>query len=235
MKAVILAAGQGVRMRPLTYEVPKPMLEVHGKPLVAYTVAMLPAEIDEVVFVVGYLGEQIKKYFGDSYLGKKISYVQQDELNGTGGALWLCRPQLTKRFVVLMGDDMYCAHDMIRCLEHEQSMLVKEVTVEERRGYGAMTMDAHGNLTAIEEKELSPGDHCLVNTGLYVLTPQIFHYDLVPIKDGKEFGLPQTVVTMTNNSHPVRLITTDYWLPVGYPDDLKRAEIHLRKHGMITD
>ena len=87
-------------------------------------------------------------------------------------------------------------------------------------------------LIDIIEKELASGEKCLVNTGMMVLDQNFFKYDLVPIKGGKEFGLPQTVAKMAKD-YPVKIIKTDYWLPVGYPDDLKRAEIHLRKHGVI--
>lgn len=232
MQAVILAAGRGTRMAPLTYEIPKPMLRVQDKPLVAYTVELLPSEIDEVIFVVGYLGQQVRDYFKDNYAGRKITYVQQDELLGTGHALSLCREVLRNRFLVLMGDDLYCEHDIERLLEHERAILAKEVTAEEKRNYGAFVIDKSGNLLGINEQELPAGEKCLVNTGLYVLDQNYFNYEMVPIKDGKEFGLPQTIVTMVKD-FPVKIIKTDYWLPVGYPDDLKRAEIHLKKHGVI--
>ncbi|MFA5075837.1 MAG: nucleotidyltransferase family protein [Patescibacteria group bacterium] len=232
MQAVILAAGAGVRMRPLTYEVPKPMLPVQGKPLLAYSIEQLPKEIDEVILVVGYLGEQLKKYFGNEYDGRQISYVIQPELLGTGDALWRCRGLLKGRFLVLMGDDIYQAKDVVRCLAQERCILAKEVVAEELRNYGALMINEAGNLIDIVETELMPGTKCLVNSALYVLDENVFKYSLAPIKDGKEFGLPQTVVKMVNG-YPVKIVQTDYWLPIGYPDDLKRAEIYLRKQGLI--
>lgn len=234
MQAVILAAGKGTRMQPLTYEIPKPMLRVKDKPLVAYTIELLPKEIDEVIFVVGYLGQQIKDYFGERYNNKKITYVEQKELNGTGGALWVCRDLLVGRFLVLAGDDVYCAHDVSRCLEFPRSVLAKEVILEQDRYLGPITLDEKGQLKNITYEKLSAGGRYLVDVGMFVLDQHVFQYDLVPVKDGQEFGLPSTVAKMAQD-HPVAIVRTDYWLPVGYPDDLKRAEIHLRKHGSIVD
>ena len=71
MQAVILAAGKGTRMRPLTYDIPKPMLPIKGKPVLEYTLSFLPDDIDEVIIVVNYLGKHIKKYFGGRVERKK--------------------------------------------------------------------------------------------------------------------------------------------------------------------
>jgi len=151
---VILAAGKGTRMQPLTYEIPKPMLPVNGRPILAYTIELLPKIFDEIIFVVGYLGDQIREYFGDNYNGRKITYIRQNELLGTGHALTLCQKILKDRFLVMMGDDIYCANDINRCLEYERSVLVKEVLVEQDRNYGAMLADAEGNLVDIKETEV---------------------------------------------------------------------------------
>jgi len=232
MQAVILAAGEGTRMRPLTYEVPKPMLPVHDKPILAYSIELLPSEIDEVVLVIGYLGKQIKDYFGSEFNGRKIIYIKQKELLGTGHALSLCKEVLHGKFLVMAGDDIYNAADAARCLAEERALLAKDATVEERRNYGVFQIDEEDNLVDIIEQELNAGEQCLVYTGLAVLDEHFFDYDLVPIKGGREYGLPQTVVKMATD-YPVKIIKTDYWLPIGYPDDLKRAEIYLKKHGMI--
>lgn len=112
MQAVILAAGVGIRMRPLTETVPKPLLKVAGKPLIEYTLAALPNEIDEVIIVIGYLGEQIIKHFGESFDGKKIRYVKQKNLEGTARALFEAREFITDRFLVLMSDDIYSKNDI---------------------------------------------------------------------------------------------------------------------------
>ncbi|MFA6534161.1 MAG: nucleotidyltransferase family protein [Patescibacteria group bacterium] len=228
MQAVILAAGKGTRMRPLTAETPKPMLRVQGKPLLAYTIELLPPEITEVILVIGYLGEQIRDYFGAEFNGRQITYVEQKELLGTGAALFLCKDILEGRFLVLAGDDVYDAADARRCLAAERCMLAKDIILEQTRYLGLIQLDDQGNLKDNTYQELPVGAKCLVDVGMFVLDEHIFEYDLVPVKDGQEFGLPSTIAKMARD-YPVKVIKTDYWLPIGYPDDLKRAEIHLRK------
>ena len=114
MQAVILAAGEGRRMRPLTESTPKPLLEVCGRPLISYTFAALPDVVDEVVMVVSYLKEKITAYLGSTFEGRKIHYVEQRKLEGTGKALFEARPLIKDRFLVLMADDIYFKEDIER-------------------------------------------------------------------------------------------------------------------------
>jgi len=88
---VILAAGRGTRMNHLCNNCPKPMLAIQGKPKLEYTLDTLPENVDEVIFIVGYLKRIIQDHFGSEYKGKKIRYVEQKELNGTGGAIHLVK------------------------------------------------------------------------------------------------------------------------------------------------
>jgi len=97
MKAVILAAGEGIRMRPLTINTPKPLLKIIGKPILEHIIDSFPNEIDEIIIVVGYLKDQIKNYFGSNWKSRKINYIFQKDKKGTAHALWLCRPLLKKR------------------------------------------------------------------------------------------------------------------------------------------
>ena len=90
-------------MRPLTLEKPKPLIEVAGKSLLQHIWELLPAEIDEVILVVGYKGEMIRDFIGDTFLGKKVTYVTQERKLGTADAVRLCLPFLVKgeRFLLL--------------------------------------------------------------------------------------------------------------------------------------
>src|SRR3989344_8985294 len=109
MKAIILAAGEGKRMRPLTLTKPKPMLEVLDKPLLHWIIDSLPEEITEIILVIGYKGDQIKKYFGNSFGGRKITYIEQKEQLGTAHALKLVKPILKngERFIFMYADDLH--------------------------------------------------------------------------------------------------------------------------------
>lgn len=216
--AVILAAGLGTRLRPHTLTTPKPLLAVAGRPILEWNIEKLPAEISRVILVVGYLKERIMAHFGSSWNGREIAYVEQTELNGTGGAVAACADRLDGKFVVMNGDDLYAAADIGAALAHDLCIVTKEAVSGGR--FGAFKTDAAGNMTEIiEGAEVGPGS--LVNIGLYVLDRRFFDYPLVAIND-KEFGLPQTLVAMAKD-HPIRILKASFWQPIGYPEDLEKA------------
>ena len=221
MQAVILAAGEGVRMRPLTETVPKPLLKVGGKPLLDYTFVALPEEIDEVILVIGYLGEQIKKYLGESFAGKKIRYVEQKKLEGTAKAVWEAKPLLKNRFLVMMADDIYSKTDIEKCLRHEQAILVMK---SDRIGPGGqVTLNETGELQEVVEGKEHPAGS-FISTNVFVLKPEFFTFP--PVKketDSSEYGLPQTVVEMSKQ-FPVAVVEATSWHKITTPEDLKSAE-----------
>src|SRR3989338_3796895 len=128
MQAVILAAGKGTRLRPLTFKTPKPMVLLNGKPILERTLHQLPKEIDEVIMVIGYLGNKIKKYFGSNFAGKRIKYVVQKEQLGTFHALKQAKKFLKNEFLILMADDIYSKKDLINLAKNEQAVLAREVS-----------------------------------------------------------------------------------------------------------
>jgi NDP-sugar pyrophosphorylase family protein len=106
MQAVILAGGKGTRLRPLTYEIPKSMISIHGRPFLEYLLELIkPFGINEVLLLIGYLGEHIEKYFGNGLkFGLKVEYSYEKTLLGTGGALKNAADKLAKEFLLLNGD-----------------------------------------------------------------------------------------------------------------------------------
>ena len=220
MQAVILAAGLGTRLRPLTYHVPKPMLRIAGKNLIEHNIERLPKEVDEIILVVGYLKEQLINHFGKEFAGRNIKYVEQKKMLGTGHALSLCRDILRDRFLVLMGDDIYGRDDIVRCVKHKNAMLTQEIKGKFSGGRIDLTSD--GCLRDIVEGKHSKAKS-LVNTGLYVLDPVFFSYPLVKVQDKEEYGLPQTLVKMAKD-YPIKIEKADFWLQISDLEGLKRAE-----------
>ncbi len=106
MQAVILTGGKGTRLRPLTYEIPKSMIPIHGRPFLEHLLELVKSfGINEVLLLIGYLGEHIEKHFGDgSKFGLKVEYSHEQTLLGTGGALKNARCKLTEEFLLLNGD-----------------------------------------------------------------------------------------------------------------------------------
>lgn len=228
MQAVILAAGKGTRMKDLTAEVPKPMLTVLGKTLLEHKFDALPAAIDEIILVIGYQGEVIREKFGNQYEDKRISYVVQETLDGTAGAVWKARDLIRDRFIVMMGDDLYARRDMERCVEASDWALVAEETKAMASGGRVVTNEAGEVLDIVE------GDHQgtegLMNTNLFVLDARVFAQPLVPKSPGSsEFGLPQTVLPAARAlGIPLHVIPVTEWIQITAPEDLARAEERLR-------
>jgi len=225
MQAVVLAAGRGSRLRPLTYHVPKPMIRIAGKNLIEHNLDILPKCVDEIILVVGYLGEQIINHFGNEYEGIKIKYIKQNKLYGTGHAVFLCQDELQDRFLVFMGDDVYSEDDIEKCLKHEQCILTKEIGG--RFVGGRVKLNKFGHMEDIVEG-IHKKSRGLANTGLYVLNKKIFEYSLVPLKNKKEYGLPQTIIKMAHD-HPVNIEKANFWLQINNLNSLKRIEKILDK------
>ncbi|MBI4079795.1 nucleotidyltransferase family protein [Candidatus Kaiserbacteria bacterium] len=234
MQCVILAAGRGTRMDELTTATPKPMLPIAGKPLLEYKIEALPEGFDEVILIVGYLKDVIKRHFGSRYGDKTVRYVEQSELNGTAGALWAAKDLLHDRFLVMMGDDIYAREDIEACVEKENAwvLLVQELPEMHRAGY--VSLDEEGRISGIVEssiedtERLEPG---LASTNLYVLDTRLFSCPLLPKHVGSlEYGLPQTVV---NAAHilgiPFEPVFTNQWIQITSPKDLIAAAEMLKR------
>lgn len=223
-KAIILAAGKGTRMGNLSEETPKPMLKVLDKTLLEHKLDMLPASITEVIIVVGHLKNTITDFIGESYKGKKISYVIQEELKGTADALFLCKDLLKEdeRFLVMMGDDIYSKEDMEECLKYDWSIAIRES--DSIKGRAKTIFDDNGHILEIIEK-YPEDEKGFIPTGMYSLTPKIFNYEKVKIPGG-EFGLPQTILSAKKDFN-IKAVQSRFWLQITSPEDLKIAETFL--------
>jgi len=224
MKCIILVAGKGTRMGELTKNNQKAMLEVDGKPKLAWSIENLPDEIDEVVLVVGYLQEQVRDFFGKEYAGKKITYVEQKDFNGTAGAIDLVKDLISEdeKFLVIMGDDFYKKSDLEKLLEYDYSALAFEEK-ENAWKFGVFAVNESNFLQEAVEK---PGGvkEGFVSVNAFVLQDDYFNTELVPISD-IEFGLPQTVAKMSKETdNKVKVIGTETWFAMGDPEAYKIAQ-----------
>jgi len=221
MQAVILAAGLGMRMRPLTDTVAKPLLKIGERPLLEYTFDALPDEVDEVIMVIGYLGEQVRAYLGENFRGRIIKYAVQERLEGTAKALWEAKSLLHGRFLVLMADDIYAKADIRKCLTHERAMLVMR-SASVGPG-GKVLLGDNARFLGVEEGKSHPLGS-LISTNAFVLTPELWSYEPVKLTDREgEWGLPQTVVAMSKD-YPVAVVEATRWIKITTPEDLKFAE-----------
>ena len=226
MKAVILCAGEGVRMRPLTLTRPKALIELGGRPLLEHILYSLPDAVDEVILVVGYLGDQIQKRFGGEFLGKKISYVRQPEKNGTWGALMTAKPLLgDEKFLFLFGDDIIDKESIERCLTHDLAILVKEV--EDPKRFGVVVADAHGKAKDFVEKpEIPPSK--LASTGVMALDGRVFKYWPSMHRDG-EYYLTDAVSQLMRD-YDMFVERAKFWTTTSRPEDIPIIEEKLEEY-----
>lgn len=226
MQCVILAAGKGTRLRPLTDTIPKPLVCVAGKPLLDHIVEALPSAIDELIIVTGYLEEHIRAHCGSTFYGKKVTYVHQEEQKGTGHALWLCKEHLTGRFLFLFADDLHGVHDIARATSYTRSMLTFTTNTPER--FGIVVRHPDGTLAEMIEKPTHPPSN-LASTGVMVLDEHIFDFELTVERNG-EYYLTDVLAEYAKK-YPIAVVEQELWIPIGYPDDIQHAEKILRARG----
>lgn len=226
MQCVILAAGKGVRMMPLTKDSPKPMLRVCGKNLIEHNLDALPAEVTEIILVVSYIKEQIINYFGDSHEGRSIRYVTQDEMRGTGHALSLCKEMIHDRVLVMMADDIHTKENIEHLVNVSNCAML--VTKEKDGAGGKIITKEDGTIKEIQEG-IHKGEF-LLNAGVYVLPPDFLKTPLVQIPGREEYGIPQQVVVYAQ-SNPVSLVQLSDWIHITTADDLAHAEKKLKEMG----
>lgn len=219
MQCVILAAGKGSRLRPLTDEKPKPLVEVCGRPLLDHIVAALPSAVKELIIVTGYKGDMIREYCGTEFHGRPVTYVEQTEINGPAKALWLCKEFITGRFLFMFADDIHGKDDLARAVSYSRAILA--TTSEHPERFGVLVRNPDGTISDMVEKPEVPQSN-LVATGPIVLDTHIFEYPPeAPIKD--EFFMPE-IIMRYKEKYPIAVVEENLWLAVGYPEDIERAE-----------
>ncbi len=227
MQCIILAAGKGTRLRPLTDNCPKPLVHVAGKPLLDHIVEVLPSSVDELIIVVGYLGHMIKEYCGEEFHGRKVSYVIQEEQNGTAKALWLCKDLIKGRFLFLFADDIHGKQDLARATSYTRSLLVASVDNPEK--FGIVVRNPDGTLGLMIEKPEHAPSNC-ASTGAMVLDEHIFEFDpTTPVKE--EFYLTE-VIERYAQKYPIAVVEQNMWIPIANVDDIQKAN---EKFGYVPE
>ena len=235
MKAVVLAAGKGTRLRPLTEDKPKGMVEVDEKPLLTHCFEQL-ADLgaDEFVVVVGYMKEVIIEHYGDAFDGIPITYAHQREQSGLAHALLTVEEYVDDDFMLMLGDNIFNANlsDVVRRQREDRAdaaFLVEEVPWEEAGRYGVCETNAYGEITDVVEKPDEPTSN-LVMTGFYTFTPEIFHAcHLVQPSNRGEYEISEAIDLLIRSGRTIDAIQIDGWrIDVGYPEDRDEAEKRLQ-------
>jgi NDP-sugar pyrophosphorylase family protein len=223
---VIMAGGLGLRLRPLTEAIPKPMLKVGGKPVLETILErFLACGFYNFFFSVNYLAGAIEDYFGNgSKYGVNIEYLHESEPLGTAGALSLLpeRPDLP---CLISNADVLTTLNYAGFLDfHHLNVAVGTMGVREyatQVPYGVI--QTQGNrLTSIEEKPIRKD---FVNGGVYALDPQAFDVALNKVGRGRTLTMPELfTLLMSKGMSTAAYVINEYWLDIGSPEDLRRAE-----------
>src|SRR3990172_6825587 len=213
-QAVILAAGEGQRLRPFTVTKPKTMISIAGKPILQYVVEALAKNgIRNIVIVAGYRRDQVFNYMGSGEkFGVKIVYITQEKQLGTAHALMQAREAVEDEFLVLPGDNLIEANTIARFVDVKpQALLVKKV--ENTARYGVVTTD--GNIVLGIEEKPKETTCDIINTGIYAFNKEIFNFI------DNQLGLPDVLNNMIDQGCQVNARETKgTWLDVVYPWDI---------------
>lgn len=217
MQTVVLAAGEGTRMRPLTETRPKPMLPVAGKPLLWHTLTdAVKAGASRLIIVVGYEEGVVREYFGRELHGVSVEYVTQDDLTGTAAAVREAESVLTEdSFVVLNGDVIYDRDGLAELYTHDAA--IGAAIVDDPRPYGVLEVSG-GTVRDIIEKPSDPPSN-LVNAGAYVFPPQALAWLSTELSERGEHEITDVVHEMCQETS-VSFVEFDSWLDVGRPWEL---------------
>jgi UDP-N-acetylglucosamine diphosphorylase/glucosamine-1-phosphate N-acetyltransferase len=229
MKAIILAAGEGLRCRPLTLTRSKVMLPIGNRPILEHVIDSLEKNgITEIILIVGYKKERIMDYFEDGLnFGVEIKYVEQKAQLGTAHAIKQAKNLIdpeNSEFLVLNGDNLVepkTIADLLHNYEGDASLLT--VRMEDTAGYGVVLKEKK-RVTQILEKR--PGDLSrIVNTGIYIFTPQVFEtIEKTPISENGEYAITDTLQYMIDEGKIVTSVPTESkWLDAVHAWDLLKA------------
>ena len=230
MDGVVLAAGEGTRMRPLTDDQPKGLVTVAGSPLVTYAFdALLSAGADRLVVVVGYRGRVIRERFGETYEGVPVEYVEQDDRRGLAHALEQALPAVEAPFLVMNGDNV-CRANLSAVVERHRdsdaaaTLLVESVSPEAARETGVVVTDDDGAVTRLVEKPDDPPS-TLVTRGFFAFDAPIAPAcRLVTPSPRGEYELPEAIDLLLSAGYRVQTVDLDGWCAnVNDPSDRERV------------
>ena len=223
MKAIIMAAGEGNRMQPLTYTRPKVMLPIANKPILEHLlIEAREAGIEEFVFIVGYHDEQIRNYFGSGKnWGVNIDYSTQRKQQGTADAVRMVEGMVNGNFMVMNGD-IIVSKDDIKNLTAASNITMSLFEVENTEGLGLVEV-GKDSVIRIHEKVGSPPSN-LANAGLYLFTPDIFPaIAKTPVSQRGEYEITDSIQLLIDAGQNVLYQKVGYWLDTSYPWDLLSA------------
>lgn len=225
---LIMAGGLGTRLKPLTDEMPKPMLKVGNKPIIQTIIEQFKEYgFTNILISVNYKADIIENYFRDGKdFGVSIKYIKETKRLGTAGGIKLAEKYLNKPFFVINGDILTNVnfYNLLQYhIENNYKITIGSRRYETQIPYGVLNID-ESCVTALEEK---PVVNYLVNGGIYVLNPDI----VSAIQENEYFDITQLIELLINKRYKVGSFPiTDYWMDIGKVEDYYRANEEIEKY-----
>jgi glucose-1-phosphate thymidylyltransferase len=217
MQAIVPAAGEGTRLRPLTDDRPKGLVEIAGRPLLTHVFESLcTASVDEIVVVVGYRGDDIVGYYGDDFRGVPLTYAWQNEQLGLGHAVLAAAEYVSGDVVVWNGDNVGEV-DLMGMVERHRgtgaaaTLLIDDVSRERAREGAVFVLDGDKPVGLVEKPDEPPST--LIPRGVFVFSPQVFEaLRQVAPSDRGEYELADAVDRLFGGSGGVEVVRLDGWV-----------------------
>jgi mannose-1-phosphate guanylyltransferase len=223
VKAIILVGGEGLRLRPLTCNLPKPMVPIVNRPFLEHMVEHIKRHhIDEIILAICYLPDRIQSHFGDgSSFGVKLSYAVEQTPLGTGGAVKNSERFLNDTFLVFNGD-IFSDLDLTETVKfhraHKAKVTIALTPVDDPTAYGVVELDSQNRVKGfIEKPSWDKVTSNLINAGIYVMEPEILELIPAGVHSMLERGLFPDLVKRGIPFYGYR--SHAYWLDTGKPDD----------------
>ena len=224
MKAVILAAGEGTRMRPLTATRPKVMLPVANRPILEHIIkSARDGGITDFVCVIGYRSDVILDYFGDgSHLGIHIDYVEQKQQLGTAHAIGTIQDLVDDRFIVMNGDALVKSSDVRSLMKHREDVVMAVKEIEDPGKYGVVKTSGGRIVEIIEKPERVTSN--LVNAGMYLFSDSIFESIGKTGRSKRgEYEITDSIMRLASDNVSIGYMMLDMWIDIGMPWNLLDA------------
>ena len=236
MKAVLLAAGKGVRLLPLTMDKPKVLIDVNGKPFLWYVLEHLRlAGFDDLGLIVGYKKEKIEKFvkgYLDKQGGMKITLIEQQKQLGTGNAVMYAREFVGRdNFMVYYTDNLISVGDLRRLPFEDEFTYIMAMQVQYPERYGVLAHEGEMLLEIREKPKEYVGNW--VNAGIYKFTPDVFALlERVTLSPRGEVELTDAVTMLAKQRKVKVMKLKEYWLDLGVKDDIPKVSSFLKEEGM---
>jgi mannose-1-phosphate guanylyltransferase / phosphomannomutase len=227
MKAVVMAGGEGTRLRPLTSNQPKPMVPIVGKPCMEHILELLREHgLEDVIVTVAFMPQAIRSYFGNGdTLGMSIEYSVEESPLGTAGSVRLASDRLDETFVVISGDAL-CDVDLTDLIrshrERGAAVTIGLKSVDNPLEFGIVVTDEEGRIERVLEKpSWSQVFSDTINTGIYVLEPEVLRH--VPTDGPFDFSKELFPLLLEMGRPMYGYVFDDYWQDIGNLDQFRQA------------